>query len=130
MTNDTGDDIVGFIVGFFLGCCGITIAALFGRQRYLRGALAGYGVRVLVSVAIAAVSFAPVGVQRGSLNGGTIVRDVPWELVLGFVIVTVFGAALIGGAIWAFGGAGDDDDDDPEPPRSPEDFQYVTFSRD
>jgi hypothetical protein len=124
--NNLFDDVVGFVIGFLFGCCGIVLAAVLARQDYLRGALLGFATRFGLGLVVGLLAESSGGIERLNPDGSDWVRDVPWELVAAFGIGTVFVLGTIAGAIWAFGGRGDDDDDEPPPPESRE---YVTFSR-
>jgi hypothetical protein len=120
------EDFLGFAMGFFLGCCGLFVAAFWLRGDYVRGALIGIGARMTLAFVLGAVSAAPGEIERVDLGGSG--SGVPWELVAAFAIVVVLVVGLAAGAIWAFGGR--DDDDDQPPPKPPsDDGGYVTFTR-
>lgn len=119
------DDAIGFVLGFFFGCCGLALAGLWLRD-YLRGAALGIVARMTLGVLYAVIAQPSTGIAHVNLDGSPIGSEFPWELVLAFGIGTACTLGGIAGAIWAFGGGSDDDGDDPpEPP--PE--QWVRYDR-
>lgn len=122
-------DLIGFFLGFFLGCCGLLLAVFWERD-YLRGVIAGILAQIGLQIVAGFVSQASNPVTRIPFDGAGS-APFPWELVVAFGIATVFVVGTIAGALWAFGGgSGDDDDDEDDEPPPPQDTSsYVTFSR-
>ncbi|MEZ4236992.1 MAG: hypothetical protein R3F59_12735 [Myxococcota bacterium] len=116
------DDIIGFFLGFFFGCCGLLFALLL-RGEYLRGVIAG----ILANMAMGAV-MTGLGLLAGAMEGAaSSAPPIPWELVAAFGIVVVFSVGLAAGAVWAF--VPRDDGDDDEPPAPPSRDEYITWER-
>ena len=128
-STDSTTLALGFVVGFFTGCCGIVMSAL-AFPRYLPGAVLGLGVRIGLAMlfALGEVSAsADIDVSQWG-------RHVPWELVGAFVIGTVAVTAFVAGIFWVLDGFDDDDDDDDDDEDSQGRPQrhsgsYVTYTR-
>jgi len=118
--------VIGLMLGFFFGCCGILIALLFHRRDYLPGAALGFALQAIGSMVVGSLSAIET---TGLENLGA---DVPWELVAAFAIVVTSVSILGAAGIWAFAGDDDEDDEDddgpPSPPR-PSGGSWVTFER-
>jgi hypothetical protein len=125
MKDQSTSDVIGFVLGFVLGCCGLLITIFFLRDS-IRGAALG----LAANVALGTVAGVVTKAQGNLLElAPAWPQTLPWELLLlTFGIGTTLLMATIAAAIWAFGGSGDDDDGPQDPPR-PDDHQYVTFTR-
>lgn len=136
--DETTTLLLGAILGFVTGCCGLVVTALFFR-RYVPGVLLGVGGRLVLAVCMGlSVDTGPGGAfesmpsldQLESLGGGGTGPGVPWELIGAFVVGTATLTGLVAAGIWAFGPVDDDDDhhdDDPPPPQGHD--QYITYTR-
>lgn len=113
-------DLIGFVLGFFFGCCGLLVAG-FLVPDYFRGAVVGLLTRMGLGVVLSVAADASGHLQSFDPN------TVPYELLLAFGIAMTFVLGTIAGAIWAFGGRDEDEDEPPPPP--PADQEYVTFTR-
>ncbi len=50
--NKFNNGIVGFLMGFFLGCLGLIIAMVIGGPSTKKGAMAGFATMFLISICL------------------------------------------------------------------------------
>lgn len=111
------DDVIGFILGFFGGCCGLAFAFLLFRGEYVRGAV--FGIVAQMGLTFLFSALAEIVVLGSAIDLATF----RWEPFAMFAICLVCPTTLIATGIWAFGG-GDAGSDEPRA-----NIDYVTFDR-
>ncbi len=112
------DDVLGFILGFFGGCCGLGFAFLLFRGEYVRGAVMGIVAQMGLTFLLSALAEFVV------LSHSVDLATFRWEPFAMFAVCLVSSTTLIATGIWAFGGG---EGAAPDEPRGHVD--YVTFDR-
>ena len=112
------DDAIGFLLGFFGGCCGLLFAFVLFRGESVRGAVMGIVAQIGLTVLVAFLT------EFVALSNQIDLATLRWEPFAVFGVCTVFLLTTIATGVWAF--AGTDEDGAREPSR---DIDYVTFDR-